>query len=166
MFVRHRKHIYILLPQWHREIFVVMRFCINFRHSVRLSMAGLGDSCEETFQCYLPADGSSQHVSCDEKKQCSCDRGYVPTPDERSCESKLVLWIWRQFCVDETHLLQQCQILTAGHSVWYTSTEVRLVIACVLFLEANSRITIARSILRLGNNAGLAHATPATIEFT
>lgn len=49
---------------------------------------GLGETCEGTFQCYLPQDGLSQHIKCDDdKKQCSCDMGYVPTPDKQRCES-------------------------------------------------------------------------------
>lgn len=57
--------------------FVIPHQCILNR--------GLGDKCDESSQCYLQDDGSSQHTDCIEQ-QCQCRAGYERTPDNRNCK--------------------------------------------------------------------------------
>jgi len=50
----------------------------------------LADKCANNAECYLPDDGSDQHVECAEG-QCKCTAGYDPTPDNRNCKGKLLI---------------------------------------------------------------------------
>jgi hypothetical protein len=64
--------------------------CFFFWYCNLLLIAGLGDTCNSNTECYLPDDGSGQHVEC-VGQICKCIAGYNPTPENRSCKSKLLL---------------------------------------------------------------------------